>query len=178
LKNNYTDIKVERDVLLQARGAGLESTTTPNSNTDASKMSHPQVGILQSYERDRGVLETYWNRQKQFAELSVRDAAAELAGVEVENTAITSQIRSPQDLPSEVEDDADAFEPDDVGDASDPAAKDSQSRLLDTLAQLLPATGSYSTFSIERSLNVLTLRAGIGPKSTGQEAGTQAAVLR
>jgi hypothetical protein len=158
LKNNYTDIKVERDVLLQARGAGLESTTTPNSNTDASKMSHPQVGILQSYERDRGVLETYWNRQKQFAELSV--------------------IRSPQDLPSEVEDDADAFEPDDVGDASDPAAKDSQSRLLDTLAQLLPATGSYSTFSIERSLNVLTLRAGIGPKSTGQEAGTQAAVLR
>jgi hypothetical protein len=164
---------------LQARGAGLESIKTPNSNVDASKMSYPQVGILQSYEEDLGVLETYWNRQKQFAELSVRDAAAELARVEAEITEITSQIRSLQGFPSEVEGNADAFEPDgDVGDASDPAAKDSQSRLLDTLTQLLPATGRYSAFSIECSLNVLTLRAGIGPKSTGQEAGTQAAVLR
>jgi len=151
-ESSYNDIKAERDDLLQAPGALPDTASSSDSVANLSKVSHSNAGILNSYDEDLGVLEAYWDRQKQFAELAVRETAAELEQTEAQIAEITLQINDLQGIDqSESEEDDNFDEPeDDSDDKARPVAVHPSSGLLDTLAQPLTAEDSYPVLPAAR----------------------------
>ncbi|EAT82330.2 hypothetical protein SNOG_09995 [Parastagonospora nodorum SN15] len=151
-ESSYNDMKAERNDLLQAPRALPDTTSSSDSVASGSKVLHSNAGILNSYDEDLGVMEAYWDRQKQFAELAVRETAAELGQMEAQIAEITLQINDLQGIDqSESEEDAEFSEPeDDSDDAAKPAAKHPSSGLLDTLAQPLTAEDGYPALPATR----------------------------
>lgn len=151
-ESSYNDTKAERDNLLQVPGALPDTASSSDSVASFSKVSHSNAGILNSYDKDIGVLEAYWDRQKQFAEVAVRETAAELGQMEAQIAEITLQINDLQGIDQpESEEDGDVSEPeDDLDDAAKPVAEYPSSGLLDTLAQLLTAEDSYPVLPATR----------------------------
>jgi hypothetical protein len=151
-ESSYNDMKAERDDLLQALRDLPDTTSSSESMASVSKVLHSNAGILNSYDEDLGVMEAYWDRQKQFAELAVRGTAAELGQMEAQIAEITLQINDLQGIDqSESEEDDDFSEPEDESDdGAKPVAKHPSSGLLDTLAQPLTAEDGYPALPATR----------------------------
>jgi hypothetical protein len=89
-------------------------------------------------ERDLDLLHTFWSREKQFAEMAVREMLAQIVDVGAEMNEVVRQLRVLEKSPVSLNDRLLGFESGDEAEgATHPTTGHSQLSLLDTLEQSL-----------------------------------------
>jgi myosin heavy subunit len=139
LQSEYYDVVAERDELRQAQGALGDASDQQNIPAGGQTTSILQTGTLQSYDNDLGLLKNYWTRQENFAEMAMRETAAEIRDVEAQIEEAVRQLRL-LDTPDNASDaETDATDPESETEVEpQPSAESSRFQLLDTLTQPLP----------------------------------------
>jgi hypothetical protein len=138
LQSEYYDVVAERDELRQAQGTPGDASDQQNIPASGQTTSILQTGTLQSYDSDLDLLENYRTRQENFAEMAMRETAAEIRDVEAQIEEAGRQLRllDAPDNGSDVE--TDATDPESETEVEpEPSAEISQPQLLDTLTQPL-----------------------------------------
>jgi hypothetical protein len=139
LQAEYYDVVAERDELRQAQGALGDAPDRQDVPASAQATYVLQTGSLQSYDNDLNLLENYWTRQENFAEMAMRETAAEIRDVEAQINEAVRQLRL-LDAPDNASDaESDATDPESEAEVEyQPSANESlQSQLLDTLTNPL-----------------------------------------
>jgi hypothetical protein len=139
LQSEYYDVVAERDELRQAQGALGDASDEQNIPASGQATSILQTGTLQSYDNDLDLLKNYWTRQENFAEMAMRETAAEIRDVEAQIEEAVRQLRL-LDTPDNASDaETDAIDPESETEVEpQPSAESSHFQLLDTLTQPLP----------------------------------------
>jgi hypothetical protein len=139
LQSEYYDVVAERDELRQARGALGDASDQQNIPASGQTTSILQTGTLQSYDNDLDLLKNYWTRQENFAEMAMRETAAEIRDVEAQIEEAVRQLRL-LDTPDNASDaETDVTDPESETEVEpQPSAESSHFQLLDTLMQPLP----------------------------------------
>jgi hypothetical protein len=145
LQGEYYDVVAERDEIRQAQGDLIEAPDKANVPFNGQAASILQTGTLQSYDRDIDLLESYWTRQENFAEMALRDTAAEIRVVDARLDEIVRQLRYLEAPDDSSDAETGATDPDEETDSvSEPIDQNSQSQLLDTLTYRLPTTPPHA----------------------------------
>ncbi|KAF1921359.1 hypothetical protein BDU57DRAFT_592196 [Ampelomyces quisqualis] len=151
LQGDYNDVVTERDELRNP--SDVSTNQNMIGNVRETSALHAAGGTLQSYDQDLEFLETYWSRQEQFAEVAVRDTAAEIEDLDAQINEITRQLnalKAPDDPSSEDEEENETDDTTAVTAAGEteiePSAPEDvdHSQLLDTLVSPLPREDSRS----------------------------------
>jgi hypothetical protein len=143
-------VVAERDELRQAHEALGDASNQQDVPASVQETSSLQTGTLQSYDIDLNLLENYWSRQESFAEMAMRETAAEIRDVEAKIHEAVRQLR----LLDALDEDSDA-EPDATIDLKNEAEVESQPsldesfqpQLLDTLTHPLNTPQSQAQIS-------------------------------
>jgi chromosome segregation ATPase len=150
LQGEYYDMVAERDEFRQAQGALGEAPDQQDVSARVQATSMLQTGTLQSYETDLNLLENYWTRQENFAEMAMRETAAEIRDVEAKIDEAVRQLRlldAPDDH-SDAESDATTVLENEAKVESQPSLDESfQPQLLDTLTHPLNTPQSQAQIS-------------------------------
>jgi hypothetical protein len=141
VQSEYYDVVAERDELRQAQGALGDASDQQNIPASGQATSILQPGTLQSYDNDLDLLENYWTRQENFAEMAMRETAAEIRDVEAQIEEAVRQLRL-LDTPDNASDaEMDATDTESEAEVElEQFAESSQTQLLDTLARPLHAS--------------------------------------
>jgi hypothetical protein len=141
LQSEYYDVVAERDELRQAQGAFGDASDQQNIPASGQATSILQPGTLQSYDNDLDLLENYWTRQENFAEMAMRETAAEIRDVEAQIEEAVRQLRLLDTSDNASDAEMDATDTESKAEVKlEQFAESSQTQLLDTLARPLHAS--------------------------------------
>jgi hypothetical protein len=139
LQGEYYDMVAERDEIRQAQGALGDASDQQDIPASTQATHIVQTGSLQSYNNDLNLLENYWTRQENFAEMAMRETAAEIRDVEAQINEAVQQLRLLNGPENASDAEPDATDPESEAEVeSQPSATESlQSQLLDTFTNPL-----------------------------------------